>query len=85
VLTIYTKSGCFHCENLKERLRFHEIPHEVKQLDIDISIDEIKAKFPMARSFPILATAEGKWIKPEEVNNYIKQNGVYYGTEDAGL
>lgn len=49
---IYTKPGCPYCEKAKALLK--EKQHSVLVLGVDISREELLAKFPDAKSLPIV-------------------------------
>lgn len=77
MLTVYTKDGCVHCQYIKDKLTYHEIPFRLKELDKDVTLEWLKETFPHARSFPIVESVNGTMMTKGEVDNYIQERTKY--------
>lgn len=51
-ITIYTKSGCPSCDNLKTYLKAHNYQYEEKVLNVDLSKEQLVEMFPGATTVP---------------------------------
>lgn len=60
-ITIYSRGGCSFCISAKSFMDVNQIPYKVINVDVDITADEVKAKFPDARTLPIILV-DGKVI-----------------------
>ena len=71
MLTIYTKNGCAQCHDLRFKFERKNIGYNLKVLDEDFTVIEIKRLFPNARSFPIVTDEYGKEMTMNEVEEFI--------------
>lgn len=73
---------CPFCERAKDLLATREIEHELIEIGVDISRDEVKAKFPQATTVPVV-TVNDRYIGGfTELQNFITTNnatGENYG------
>lgn len=53
-IVIYTKDNCTYCEQAKAALKNRNLPFTQYNVPDDISTDEIRKKFPHARTFPVV-------------------------------
>lgn len=54
MIKIYTKDGCVFCERAKALVVESNLEHEIIHMPRDISRDDLMAKFPDARTMPIV-------------------------------
>ena len=51
---IYSKTGCDYCTRAKTLLSKKAIPFDSYMLGVDFTKEELLAKFPEAKSFPVV-------------------------------
>lgn len=49
MITVFSKDGCGYCDKIKAILKDYKVPHIVKNLDIDYSLEDIKNKVSKAK------------------------------------
>ncbi|ADG60125.1 thioredoxin domain [Acinetobacter phage Acj9] len=54
MITLYSKDNCPQCTQAKQFLTVKGIRFEVKMLDEDYTLDELKASAPGRSSFPVV-------------------------------
>jgi len=54
MIKIYTKDGCVFCQRAKALVEESNLEHEIIHMPTDISRDDLMAKFPDARTMPII-------------------------------
>lgn len=54
MLEIWTNVNCVWCERAKALLKEKNVCYATKVMDRDFTRDELKIKFPEARSFPVV-------------------------------
>lgn len=60
-IVIYTKDDCIFCTRAKSFLTAKQIPFTTVHMPNEISRDDLLAKFPTARTMPII-TVDEVWI-----------------------
>lgn len=60
-IKIYGKKNCTYCDAAKALLNSKQIPYTYELLGANFTVEEIKAQFPAARSYPIV-TLDGDYI-----------------------
>lgn len=53
-VTIYSKDNCSFCDRAIALAESRELDYNILKLDTDFTLEELKEKFPAARSFPIV-------------------------------
>ncbi len=61
IVEIWGKPACPYCEKAKALSRQEGLNYVYHQLDEDFTIEELKEKFPDAKTFPQI-TVDGKYI-----------------------
>ena len=61
IVEIWGKPACPYCEKAKALSRQEGLNYVYHQLDEDFTIEELKEKFPNAKTFPQI-TVDGKYI-----------------------
>jgi glutaredoxin 3 len=54
MFVVYSKEKCSQCEQAKMILKMKSLPHEVKTLGTDFTVEELAEIAPNARTFPII-------------------------------
>jgi glutaredoxin len=54
LIEIYTKDGCGACDVAKRQLNERQLTFMEIRCPEDISLEDVKAKFPTARTFPVV-------------------------------
>lgn len=62
LLTIYSKDNCQYCTRAKNLMTAKGIIYTEQKLDRDFTIDQLKEKFPDAKSFPIIEISERGYL-----------------------
>lgn len=48
MITVFSKDGCGYCDKIKSILKDYKIPHNVMNLGVDYSLEDIKTKVSKA-------------------------------------
>jgi len=62
LLMIYSKDNCQYCTRAKNLMTAKGITYTGQKLDRDFTIEQLKEKFPDAKSFPIIEIAERGYL-----------------------
>jgi len=60
-VTIWGKDNCPNCSNAKFYCETQDIEFQYLKLEKDFTIEEMKEKFPEAKSFPVVQV-NGTWV-----------------------
>lgn len=69
-IQLYSRNGCYHCENTKKILQSRQIPFTEIKIDVDIDVAVVKEKYPQANTLPIIVV-DGNWISHLSELRYI--------------
>lgn len=73
MIKVYSKENCAYCSQAKRYLEKINKPYESLMLNEDFSRDDVVAKFPTARTFPIIV------IDNEYIGGYNELRKYYEG------
>lgn len=59
---VYTRMMCSHCDRVKKILNTHSIPFIEHKIDVEITIEQVKEKFPSAKMLPVIVV-DGNWVE----------------------
>lgn len=72
MIVVYSKDACPKCSQAIMLLKMKGVDHEVKKLDVDYSLEEIKAIAEGQREFPVIFNDEAKIGGLEQLKSYLK-------------
>lgn len=67
---------CPFCERAKDLLASREIEHELIEIGVDISRDEVKEKYPQAKTVPVVVINDRYIGGFTELKDFITSNNV---------
>jgi glutaredoxin len=62
LIQVYTKNGCGACDVAKRQLNERQLTFMEIRCPEDISLEDMKAKFPTARTFPVVLV-DGRQVR----------------------
>lgn len=60
-IEVYTRESCHYCQLTKKFLELRNLPYTSHQIDVDLTVEEVKEMFPDAKTVPIILV-DGKYI-----------------------
>jgi glutaredoxin len=75
-IELYTRDRCSNCTKTKNTLLLHGLNWTEYQIDVDLTREDVLAKFPEAKMLPVVVV-DGTYIgSMEDLNEMISKTGI---------
>jgi glutaredoxin len=79
MIEVYGKEGCVFCDKALLLLDEHHKKYNYYKIDVDITLEEFKEKFPGIKTVPVVTTFGHNIGGYEALQAYIEETAGNYG------